>query len=162
MPVAERPPGDLVLPCPALPCPALPCPALPCPSLPCPTPPSLLLCCACSRSANTNLSASSCCALPCSETRAHQCARVCVEPGSCICICTIQPGNLERLLVWWSTLSAGCGCTCRQAEKVRVEVAEARRDIMAPLSAASMESYSRAYPYLVKLHMLQVTTLNCT
>ena len=27
---------------------------------------------------------------------------------------------------------------------------------MGPLSAASMESYSRAYPLLVKLHMLQV------
>ena len=26
---------------------------------------------------------------------------------------------------------------------------------MAPLSAASMESYTRAYPYLVRLHMLQ-------
>lgn len=47
---------------------------------------------------------------------------------------------------------------CRQADKVKVEVAEARSEIMAPLSAASMESYSRAYPYLVKLHMLQVCT----
>ncbi len=28
---------------------------------------------------------------------------------------------------------------------------------MAPLSAASMESYTRAYPYLVKLHMLQAS-----
>lgn len=26
---------------------------------------------------------------------------------------------------------------------------------MAPLGAASMESYTRAYPFLVKLHMLQ-------
>lgn len=26
---------------------------------------------------------------------------------------------------------------------------------MAPLSAASMESYSRAYPHLTRLHMLQ-------
>ncbi|KAL3137629.1 hypothetical protein ABBQ38_004906 [Trebouxia sp. C0009 RCD-2024] len=43
----------------------------------------------------------------------------------------------------------------RQADKVKVELAEARSEIMAPLSAASMESYSRAYPYLVKLHMLQ-------
>ena len=30
---------------------------------------------------------------------------------------------------------------------------------MGPLSAASMESYSRAYPLLVKLHMLQVVSL---
>lgn len=41
---------------------------------------------------------------------------------------------------------------------MKVELAEARSEIMAPLSAASMESYSRAYPYLVKLHMLQVCT----
>ena len=32
---------------------------------------------------------------------------------------------------------------------------EARKAIMAPLSAASIESYTRAYPHLVKLHMLQ-------
>lgn len=32
---------------------------------------------------------------------------------------------------------------------------EARLAAMAPLIAASTESYSRAYPYLVKLHMLQ-------
>ena len=40
---------------------------------------------------------------------------------------------------------------------VKVEVAEARSEVMAPLSAASMESYTRAYPYLVKLHMLQAS-----
>ncbi|KAL0029509.1 hypothetical protein WJX79_000191 [Trebouxia sp. C0005] len=43
----------------------------------------------------------------------------------------------------------------RQADVVKVEIAEARSEVMAPLSAASMESYTRAYPYLVKLHMLQ-------
>lgn len=42
---------------------------------------------------------------------------------------------------------------------MKLEIAEARSEIMAPLSAASMESYSRAYPYLVKLHMLQVCPL---
>ena len=31
---------------------------------------------------------------------------------------------------------------------------EARSAVMGPLSAASMESHSRAYPHLVKLHML--------
>ena len=36
-----------------------------------------------------------------------------------------------------------------------LQMAEARQDIMAPLSAASMESYSRAYPHLTRLHMLQ-------
>ena len=46
----------------------------------------------------------------------------------------------------------------RQADKVKLEVADARSEIMAPLSAASMESYSRAYPYLVKLHMLQASS----
>jgi serine/threonine-protein kinase ATR len=30
-----------------------------------------------------------------------------------------------------------------------------RQTLLAPLAAASMESYSRAYPYVVKLHMLQ-------
>jgi hypothetical protein len=34
-------------------------------------------------------------------------------------------------------------------------MAAARQEIMAPLSAASMESYSRAYPHLTRLHMLQ-------
>ena len=47
-------------------------------------------------------------------------------------------------------------CLCRKADAAKLEIAEARTEIMAPLSAASMESYSRAYPYLVKLHMLQV------
>ena len=51
--------------------------------------------------------------------------------------------------------------SCRQGEVVKLEVAEARSEIMAPLSAASMESYSRAYPYLVKLHMLQASN-HCT
>jgi len=32
---------------------------------------------------------------------------------------------------------------------------KARQDIMGPLSAASMESYQRAYPFLTKLHMLR-------
>lgn len=62
--------------------------------------------------------------------------------------------------MWACLLCNGFGArrhACRQADKVKVEIAEARSEIMAPLSAASMESYSRAYPYLVKLHMLQVT-----
>ena len=48
---------------------------------------------------------------------------------------------------------------CRQADVVKAELAEARSEIMAPLAAASMESYTRAYPYLVKLHMLQVSCI---
>ena len=36
-----------------------------------------------------------------------------------------------------------------------MQLEAAREDIMAPLSAASMESYSRAYPHLTRLHMLQ-------
>ena len=43
----------------------------------------------------------------------------------------------------------------REQSKTNKVLAEARRAIMAPLSAASMESYTRAYPFLVKLHMLQ-------
>lgn len=34
-------------------------------------------------------------------------------------------------------------------------LSEASSEVMARLSAASMESYSRAYPHLVRLHMLQ-------
>lgn len=49
---------------------------------------------------------------------------------------------------------------CRKVEAAKLEIAEARAEIMAPLSAASMESYSRAYPHLIKLHMLQVA-LDC-
>ena len=45
---------------------------------------------------------------------------------------------------------------CRNTDAVRTGLQEARQELMGPLSAASMESYSRAYPLLVKLHMLQV------
>lgn len=34
-------------------------------------------------------------------------------------------------------------------------IAEARADVMAGLGAASMESYRRAYPFLLKLHSLR-------
>ena len=50
----------------------------------------------------------------------------------------------------------------RHKEAVKTGLEEARREIMGPLSAASMESYSRAYPLLVKLHMLQVGPLQCS
>ncbi|KAK9807336.1 hypothetical protein WJX73_002849 [Symbiochloris irregularis] len=42
----------------------------------------------------------------------------------------------------------------RSSEAVKADLEEARRAVMAPLSAASMESHVRAYPYLVNLHML--------
>ena len=38
-------------------------------------------------------------------------------------------------------------------------VAEARADVMAGLGAASMESYQRAYPFLLKLHSLRYIAL---
>ncbi len=41
------------------------------------------------------------------------------------------------------------------AVAVAVQLRAARAEIMAPLSAAAMESYARAYPHLVRLHMLQ-------
>ena len=41
-------------------------------------------------------------------------------------------------------------------DAVKLDLEAARSEIMGPLSAASMESHSRAYPYLVQLHMLQV------
>lgn len=34
-------------------------------------------------------------------------------------------------------------------------ISEARADVMAGLGAASMESYRRAYPFLLKLHSLR-------
>ena len=46
---------------------------------------------------------------------------------------------------------------CRNMDAVRRDLEAARSEIMGPLSAASMESHSRAYPHLVQLHMLQVT-----
>ena len=45
---------------------------------------------------------------------------------------------------------------CRNMEAVKRDLEAARSEIMGPLSAASMESHSRAYPHLVQLHMLQV------
>lgn len=42
----------------------------------------------------------------------------------------------------------------RDNEAVRQQLAEAAGEVMSRLSAASMESYSRAYPHLVRLHML--------
>jgi hypothetical protein len=43
----------------------------------------------------------------------------------------------------------------RDSEGVRAQLGEACGEVMARLSAASTESYSRAYPSLVRLHMLQ-------
>ena len=36
------------------------------------------------------------------------------------------------------------------------QIKSARHEIMGPMSAAAMESHSRAYPHVVRLHMLQV------
>ena len=47
----------------------------------------------------------------------------------------------------------------RNTEALRTGLEDARREIMGPLAAAAMESYSRAYPLLVKLHMVQVRRL---
>ncbi len=38
-----------------------------------------------------------------------------------------------------------------------MQLSDTSAEVMGRLSAASMESYSRAYPHLVRLHMLQVT-----
>ncbi len=43
----------------------------------------------------------------------------------------------------------------RDASSVAEQLRAARAEIVAPLSAAAMESYTRAYPHLVRLHMLQ-------
>ena len=51
-----------------------------------------------------------------------------------------------------------CNLSCRDQTQTTRILTEARKAIMAPLSAASSESYTRAYPFLVKLHMLQVTS----
>ena len=50
---------------------------------------------------------------------------------------------------------------CRDMEAVRVQLSDTAAEVMGRLSAASMESYSRAYPHLVRLHMLQVAHLAC-
>jgi serine/threonine-protein kinase ATR len=42
----------------------------------------------------------------------------------------------------------------RDDKEVRTQLKQARIDIMAPLSAASLESYERAYPFVTRLHML--------
>jgi FAT domain len=47
------------------------------------------------------------------------------------------------------------GMARRDPGAVREQLAAARHEIMAPVSAAAMESYARAYPHLVRLHMLQ-------
>ena len=47
------------------------------------------------------------------------------------------------------------GMARRDPGAVREQLAVARHEIMAPVSAAAMESYARAYPHLVRLHMLQ-------
>ena len=41
-------------------------------------------------------------------------------------------------------------------EAVRKQLGDTAAEVMGRLSAASMESYSRAYPHLVRLHILQV------
>ena len=47
-----------------------------------------------------------------------------------------------------------CPDASRSSEAVKADLEEARGAVMGPLSAASMESHARAYPHLVKLHML--------
>ena len=47
-------------------------------------------------------------------------------------------------------------CCGRDMEAVRRRLGDTAAEVMGRLSAASMESYSRAYPHLVRLHMLQV------
>jgi len=42
----------------------------------------------------------------------------------------------------------------RDDREVRAHLKQARADIMTPLSAASLESYERAYPFVTKLHIL--------
>ncbi|KAL4421833.1 hypothetical protein ABPG77_001622 [Micractinium sp. CCAP 211/92] len=43
----------------------------------------------------------------------------------------------------------------RDFDALQRDLQRARSEVMGPFSAAAMESYSRAYPHLVKLHMLQ-------
>jgi serine/threonine-protein kinase ATR len=43
----------------------------------------------------------------------------------------------------------------RDMHAVAQELERARSEVMGPFSAAAMESYSRVYPHLIKLHMLQ-------
>ena len=62
----------------------------------------------------------------------------------------------------WQQFVAHQNSMCRDAELLAVHLREARAGIMASLSAASMESYSRAYPHLVQLHLLQVNTVDCS
>lgn len=42
-----------------------------------------------------------------------------------------------------------------QPRPFSVAISEARADVMAGLGAASMESYRRTYPFLLKLHSLR-------
>ena len=44
---------------------------------------------------------------------------------------------------------------------MRGQLSDTAAEVMGRLSAASMESYSRAYPHLVRLHMLQVIHQEC-
>ena len=44
----------------------------------------------------------------------------------------------------------------RDMEAVRRRLGDTAAEVMGRLSAAAMESYPRAYPHLVRLHMLQV------
>lgn len=47
------------------------------------------------------------------------------------------------------------GVAGRDTTAVDAQLKAARDEIMAPLSAAAMESYARAYPHQIRLHMLQ-------
>ena len=42
----------------------------------------------------------------------------------------------------------------KKFDKVDIEISEARLSLMAPIAAASMESYRRVYPMLLSLHLL--------
>lgn len=58
------------------------------------------------------------------------------------------------LSIMYVILENPVGIICRDTEGVKRQLGEATGEVMGRLSAASMESYSRAYPHLVRLHML--------
>ncbi|RYE96336.1 MAG: hypothetical protein EOO41_04710, partial [Methanobacteriota archaeon] len=82
-------------------------------------------------------------------------SNLCVSPGAAAAVTGLFDGKsgcgtAPRSLGTGSDVAAAGG-----AGGVRAALAAARADIMPALAAASTESYSRAYPFLLRLHSLR-------
>eukprot|EP00873_Tetraselmis_striata_P024237 jgi/Tetstr1/444501/TSEL_032380.t1 len=78
------------------------------------------------------------------------------ELESCLKVAHEHPHLIEAKQLWEVRIGEMLiSMRDRDMTTLKAQLEAARHEIMGPMSAAAMESHSRAYPYVVKLHMLQ-------